>query len=149
MIIEFSVKNFKSIKNEQTLSLLAKKDDTLEKNVIPSPNEEKYNLLKSVIIYGANAHGKSNLIEALSSFIEMILKSTDLKKNENIPEYKPYKLDNKYKNMPITFDIEFISTFDNIRYKYIIEFNKNEILYESLSNFPHKKEVNIFKRERG
>lgn len=148
MIIEFTVKNYKSIKDEQTLSLLASKNNELKENVISSPNEEEYNLLKSVVIYGANAHGKSNIIEALSSFIEMIIHSTDYKKDIDIPVYNPYKLDKNYKTKQTMFDIEFISTFDKIRYKYIVEFNRKEIIYESLSYFPHKKEVNIFIRKK-
>lgn len=76
MIIEFSVKNFRSISDLQTLSFVAtnlkssKENEAIDNNNIFSIGEHK--LLKTVGIYGANASGKSNLIKALEYFCESI-----------------------------------------------------------------------------
>lgn len=80
MIIEFSVKNYRSIKELQTLSFVATK---LDSNREKYPEVDKNNiveydkntgLLKTLGIYGANASGKSNIISALHYFIEAIRK---------------------------------------------------------------------------
>ena len=56
MLIEFTVENFRSFKEKQTFSLLASKDkDLIEQN---SFKINKYDLLKTAIVYGANASGK-------------------------------------------------------------------------------------------
>mgnify|MGYP006305914023 CR=1 FL=1 len=66
MIIDFTLKNFKSFKDEQTLSMLAMNSkDEHPGNVFTSPKEKKISLLKTAVIYGANASGKSNLIRAM------------------------------------------------------------------------------------
>ena len=62
MLIEFSVKNFRSIKDKMTLSLLASSDHTHEDQLILEGNKR---LLPVAVLYGANASGKSNLLRAL------------------------------------------------------------------------------------
>lgn len=72
MLIKFSVENFLSFADKQTLDLTAIK--TLKERLIEntfSVNEEK--LLKSAVIYGANASGKSNLINAINFFAQFII----------------------------------------------------------------------------
>lgn len=73
MIVEFSVKNFRSIKELQTLSFSATKLDSnqekypdIDRNNIVI--EDGIRLLKTVGIYGANASGKSNIVRALEYF---------------------------------------------------------------------------------
>ncbi|MCE5269398.1 MAG: AAA family ATPase, partial [Planctomycetaceae bacterium] len=61
MLISFSVENFRSFAEEQTLSLEAAKDDTHRDHVV---DRGKFSLLKSIAIYGSNASGKSNLLRA-------------------------------------------------------------------------------------
>jgi AAA15 family ATPase/GTPase len=66
MLIEFRVKNFRSLRDEQTLSLVADKDKSLqESNTMPSGIKAAPTLLRSMAIFGPNAGGKSNLIKAL------------------------------------------------------------------------------------
>ena len=76
MIVEFSVKNFRSIHTLQTISFLStnlkSSDDNklVDVNNIVSDNGTK--LLKTIGIYGANASGKSNIVKALEFFCEAI-----------------------------------------------------------------------------
>ncbi|VVH66453.1 hypothetical protein BSPLISOX_1109, partial [uncultured Gammaproteobacteria bacterium] len=69
MLLEFSVTNFRSIKEKQTLSLLKTKKNELENNftAIPLSTGKNLDVLNSAVIYGANASGKSNLIKALGA----------------------------------------------------------------------------------
>ena len=67
MLVEFRVKNFRSFKDEQVLSLVATKDNGLESNKIFTLRKDIPFLLRSAVIYGANASGKSNLLKAMAS----------------------------------------------------------------------------------
>ena len=66
MLVEFRVKNFRSFKEEQVLSLVATKDKSLENNKISTLRKDIPFLLRSAVIYGANASGKSNLLKAMA-----------------------------------------------------------------------------------
>lgn len=76
MIVEFSVKNFRSISDLQTVSFVAtnlkssKENESVDLNNIVSENGMK--LLKTIGVYGANASGKSNIIKALEFFCDAI-----------------------------------------------------------------------------
>ena len=62
MLLEFSCKNHKSIKNEMLFSLLASKD-TFNDEYLYDYKDLK--ILKSSVVYGANGSGKSNFIDAI------------------------------------------------------------------------------------
>ena len=64
MIIQFTVGNFLSFKEKVTLSMVKSAKHELPENVIKINDD--FELLKSAVVYGANASGKSNLIYALS-----------------------------------------------------------------------------------
>ena len=92
MIIEFSVKNYRSIKDLQTISFRATGlkspagSETDSNNIVTSNG---VSLLKTVGLYGANASGKSNMLMALSYFVQAItLLSIDSKWVE--PLYDPF-----------------------------------------------------------
>ena len=66
MLVEFRVRNFLSLRDEQVLSFVASSDkDRIETNTIPSGDGVVPRLLVSAVVYGANASGKTNLLEAL------------------------------------------------------------------------------------
>ncbi len=78
----------------------------------------------------------------------MIVTSTDLKVGEKIPVYKPFRLDRNTEGIPIRFEIEFIA-LDDIRYRYSIEYTREEIIFEELASFRHKQEAILFQRKKG
>lgn len=149
MLIDFSVKNFRSIKEEQLFSMFAANSisDHIE-NTMKLEHESHISLLKTALIYGANASGKSNVIRALETLASFVVYSTDLKIGEEIPYYVPYKADKNCLNSPTKFEIEFVA-HDKIRYKYTIVFNRQEIEREELSFYPNKQEARLFLREKG
>lgn len=149
MIIDFTVENFKSIKEEQTFSMLASNSkDEHPDNMSQCEKEKNFTLLKTGVIFGANASGKSNLIMAVETFRNFVVDSTDLKLDQDIPYYEPYQLDENNRTSPTMFEIELIGN-DKVRYKYKVLFDKEEIQSEYLVFYPNKQEARLFLRERG
>ncbi|HTA26898.1 MAG TPA: ATP-binding protein [Bacteroidia bacterium] len=150
MIIEFSVQNFRSIYDKVTLSMLASKltgkEATLD-NIFYHENYPNIPLLKSAVIYGANASGKSNVLKSLEFFKDFIIDSTDYKFAQPLP-HEPFRLNRKGPTEPSYFQIDFIAR-DKIRYIYSFKFDENEVVEESLSSFSSRKETRLFFRKKG
>lgn len=144
MLIDFSVENFRSIKEEVFFSLLASKDKSLDNNLITGEKAlKKDRLLRSAVLYGANASGKSNVLNALDYLKDMVVTSS-----HNIPGQKirfyPFKLDEKCLSKPSKFNINFVQ--DGIRYNYKVSFTSEKIIDESLHYYPKGAEATIFER---
>lgn len=99
MLVNFRFKNFKSFYNENNLSLQATKDNELEEINTFNVNETLFNkteqpeLLKSAIIFGSNASGKSNVIKGITYMYNAIMLSSAqqidvIKNNENFAFYE-------------------------------------------------------------
>lgn len=146
MLLELKVKNFKSIRDWQTFSMLAEtKVKEMEETVIKKSDS---NILSSAIIYGRNASGKSNILNAFRAFQYLVLQSADFKVDEKIAAYQPYKLDNEGSKKPVELLLDFIAK-DGIRYVYSIGFGKNEIIYEKLVFYPKLKPALLVDRVYG
>ncbi|HPO63039.1 MAG TPA: ATP-binding protein [Candidatus Kapabacteria bacterium] len=132
MLLEFSVKNILSFKEKVTFSLIAatikEKNEKLIDNIFQI--DGKTSLLKTAAIYGANASGKTNIIEALQSFIEYILmKSKSITENENI-DILPFILNTENEKKPSEFEI-LIKDKDTF-YQYGVVLTTNEVIKEYL-----------------
>ena len=146
MLIEFTVSNFRSIKEPQTLSMLATSLKEHPDNVFQSP-DPNIKLLKTEVIYGANASGKSNLIDGFNVLRELIsmISSNPLTK---LKLWDAFAFDRKVNNLPTTFEIEFFGA-DKVRYNYKIVYDYSSIKYESLFYYPKGKRAKLFEREDG
>ena len=107
MLIQFTVENFKSIKDEQTLSLVKNSANEMSDNYFTSNASATPDLLKTAVIYGANASGKSNLLKALASMNKIIENSFKKKLDESII-LEPFLLDPICRTQPTTFQAVFI-----------------------------------------
>jgi AAA15 family ATPase/GTPase len=140
MIINFSVQNFGSIKDKQTLSFEADRSQHLEDYfIIPSINGLR--LLKLGLIYGANASGKTSILKALDFLRDLVLEPEDKKTSEL--NFNPFLFDQTTPRLPSILSIEFIQ--NETKYFYEIEFNKKAILKEELTNYNPSK-ASVFKR---
>ena len=140
MIINFSVKNFGSIKEKQTLSFVADKSTHLEDAYIIKVG--KHRLLKLALIFGANASGKTTVLQALDFLRDIVLDPLD---NKNLLlKYEPFLFDEKTPTQSSEISIEFYQ--NNIRYGYRIEFIKRAILSEEL-NIYNPKKSNVYTRK--
>jgi len=140
MIINFSVENFGSIKEKQTLSFLANKSDHLEDYYIIEPIKG-LRLNKLALIYGANASGKTTVLKALD-FLRKICTEPFDKKTEKF-DFEPFLFDEDTSNQNTKFELEFVQ--NGIRYFYEVELNKNCIVKERLYNFNPNKAL-VFER---
>lgn len=125
MIQEFSLLNYLSFNEKQTVNFLASSDKTHLDELTYEP-KKGFKILKLMMIYGANASGKSNLLDAIQS-LWMMLITPEEKENSKIRFYRPFKLNT---NKPVEFSIIF--WVDDRKFKYRIEFNETEILYEKM-----------------
>jgi AAA15 family ATPase/GTPase len=155
MVIEFAVSNFRSIKEEKSLKLASVKKFSSEEhqdNIIsPDDNFYKISALKSGVIFGGNASGKSNILKAIKALNYLVKNSMDFKLDKAIKAYEPFKLCSKTNLNPVSFKLDFIAKND-IRYFYFIEFNEHNFLKEELYYYPHSaksRKTVLFKRILG
>lgn len=147
MLLQFSVKNFRTFKEKATLSLVASnydKDTRENENIY---NDPKFNLrlLKSAVIYGANASGKSKLFEALSFMKYFVVSSSkETQKGDKI-DIEPFKLSSETENSPTEFEVIF--THNDVMYRYGFEADKKNVISEWLYYKPKTKEVELFYRD--
>ena len=141
MLIRFSFKNFKSFKNENCLDMEATSLKEHEYNVAKTENGE---YLKVSAIYGANASGKTNVLQAFDYMKKRILVSDDSKKNSPIDEDNIYSF--MINNDPIALEVEILAKNNKI-YKYGFEVLKDTIISEWLFEKRVNKFYAIFERE--
>ena len=128
MLIEFTVGNYRSFKDPVTFSMVAAKltarDKALDENNV-FPLTDKISLLKSCAIYGANASGKSNLVQAFRFMRHFVLNSaTGLRVDEPI-DVDRFRLSTETEDEPSFFEIVFYA--DEKRYRYGFTVDKQKI----------------------
>lgn len=140
MLLELKIKNYRSFKDQITLSM-QKLYDNGNKNLL---NISGVKLLKSMLISGPNASGKSNIIKAVEYITNLIKYSSKYSSNRKI-EYEPFKLDEKTKNQPSEFELTIL--IDGVVYFYSFAVNNKEIVSESLYRKSNRKKILIFTRK--
>lgn len=145
MILSFTVENFRSIRERQSLIFEASADPHLEDSHLIKQDGHK--VLKSAAVYGANASGKSNVINAMIWMRRFVLESMSAKvENPTIP-VEPFRLHTESRNEPSVFEIEFLLA--DIRYRYGFALSKSGIEEEWLYRKAKKgATAKIFTREK-
>ena len=141
MIQELKFKNFKSFKEEVTLSFEATKDQTFEEYhvVEVAPNVR---LLRFAMVYGANASGKSNLLDAIE-----FLHNFFVDKQEDIEDRTgavPFRLDPATPNEPSEFSLKFY--VGATKYWYELKITPKQVISEKLSYYPSVQPKKLFER---
>jgi len=147
MLIEFKVTNFRSIKSTQILSMVAApiKEENLPNNIFSTKIKELPNLMKSVAIYGANAAGKSNLVEAINFVQDFVRDSAkENQAGENIKNIVPFLLDKDNPRSPSEFELLFVA--QEILYEYGFALNNKQVVHEWLFAYPQGKAQRWFER---
>ncbi|MGK0308061.1 MAG: AAA15 family ATPase/GTPase [Urechidicola sp.] len=141
MLIRFTIENFLSFKEKEIFSLIPGRG-TL-KSHHKSKSIKGTSALKTAVVYGANASGKSNLIKAIEFGKELILKGNN---PEQPIKFNGFKLDKKLlkQNSRIEYEIQ----HKNKNYAYGFIFNSKEIIEEWLYEISKKSEKEIFTRDK-
>lgn len=143
MLIEFKVSNYRSIGEEQIMSLIpAPKQKDYINNILISG---RYEGLNAIAIYGANGSGKSNLLLAMGILDDLVHLSSRFSSITKLP-FDPFLLRKGWSEKPTCFEITFI--LDGNKYRYGLEYNQDVIEKEWLYRKASGREVNVFLRER-
>ncbi|MDR0878777.1 MAG: ATP-binding protein [Treponema sp.] len=150
MVVEFSVENFKSFKAKQTFSLVAGKNkELLSENTFEVTKDVR--LLRSAVIYGANASGKSNFFEALTFFFDFAINSgPSLQVGDSIEDVHPFLFSKQTMEEPSTFELLFFlknGESKPIRYRYGFTVNQDKVCEEYLFAILNVQEIELFTRE--
>jgi AAA15 family ATPase/GTPase len=105
----------------------------------------KLAILRSAVIFGPNASGKSNLLRAIQALKWMICSSHKLEEGGDIPPYEPFRLSEKSAHDAVEFAVEFIVP-SGARYYYEVGFTKNRVTNEALYTFPSRQRALVFER---
>ncbi|MYC96166.1 MAG: ATP-binding protein [Caldilineaceae bacterium SB0661_bin_32] len=137
MLIEFSVANYRSFRDEVTFSMVASpikaggaKLD--ERNQFPAPGD--VNLLTSAAIYGANASGKSNLVAAINFMRRFVMTSSNISEVDEGIDVEPFRLSTETDTEPSFFEVVFIA--EEQHYRYGFEVNAERVVAEWLHLVP-------------
>lgn len=135
MLIEFSVANFRSLRDRQTFSLAkAKGDELAETNTFTALAFNEFDLLRSAAIYGPNAGGKSNFLRAMQVMKKIVLESaTSLQRGDKLP-VTPFRLSQAANHAPSEFEATFI--VNQVRYQYGFSATEERIHEEWLLVYP-------------
>jgi uncharacterized protein len=145
MIVDFTVSNFRSFAEEQTLSLVAEGNLLRHRMNYTLTEGDKLAILRTAVVLGANASGKSNLLIALEALRWIVGRSGDRRDGDTIPPYEPNKLLADGMEKPVKIELEFIVP-SGVRYQYKLAFNQDRILVEELYAFPNRQRALIFAR---
>lgn len=144
MLVQFRVRNFMSLRDEQVFSLvvangLKERDDSLLDNVVTVADQ--LSLVKTAVVYGANASGKSNLLHALEYYIDKILYSSA--PGTPAGTYSPFVLDQRSAAEPTLLEAVFVINEETYRYGF--EIQQQTVLAEWLY-IRRKQEAYVFER---
>ena len=126
MLVNFSFKNFRSFRNEMTLSMEATSIQELSDSVVASYGVE---LLPVAVLYGANSSGKSNVLKALKAMRDVLLTSVKLNPKERL-DAEPFSLDLTSMGEPTSFEIQF--TLNGSKFRYGFDYTSESIMAEWL-----------------
>ncbi len=135
MLCQFTVKNFKSIRDEVTFDMQATAISEHEDKIIKDKDGEQF--LPVSAIYGPNGGGKSNVLKALQTLVAKVLRPLYASTNsDNILMFdknvtiEPFVFDEKKKESPTEFEVFFRTNL--AEYRYILYVKREKVVYESL-----------------
>jgi septum formation topological specificity factor MinE len=144
MLLAFNAKNYRSIKDEQSLSLVGTSlkgpHDPINVSVPSAGN----GVLPCAIIYGPNASGKSNLIDAISRLKSLVLESHFAATTDEAIQHDPFLLDEDGNGIETEFKASFI--VGKVRYDLKVSFDSVSIIEETLFSYPEGRRRKLYER---
>ncbi len=145
MLLEFRLGNFRSFKDESAISLIASADKSLRDNTVETGISSLPRAVRSAVVYGPNASGKSNFLRGLLLMRGMVVESASLPPQSTF-NIQPFRLDPETKDRPCLFEVTV--SIDGVRYQYGFEATPNRIMAEWLLVYQTNKSAIWFDRRR-
>lgn len=143
MIQEIKIKNFLSFRDEVVLNLEASNDKFAEDcQVITMGDCAKTRLLRFGIVYGYNASGKTNLLNAFD-FLRFFW-TYDPNSADHGTQIRPFRLNASSPNEPTRFELFFF--VDDVKYYYQLELDSKNVILEKLSYYKSTQPIMLFER---
>ena len=144
MLIEFRVKNYGCLRDEQALSFVPDSDDPtlLESNTFETGVPSVPRLLRTAVIYGPNAGGKSTVLRAFQTMRELVVASSFIETKGKFPV--PFLLDTVSREEPTAFEASFLH--EGQHYQYGFSCLKGRILEEYLFEYRTSRRTTLFER---
>ena len=142
MIIQFTVENFLSFKEPATLSLAAsalKEKQPRSEEIVFELEGTNLSLLKSAVIYGANASGKSNLVKALDFFKWFVINSSKGVQSGESIRVESFRLNRRTEQEPSYFEAVFAD--ETVQYRYGFEVDEKRVHREWLYQKGNKRKL--------
>lgn len=145
MLLEFRVGNYRSIRDEQVLSLVASTDVELaETHLMPTGLKSFPSAVRSAVVYGPNASGKSTLLLALNYMRAVVAESAAVIQPGQTYNVQPFRLDHAFTKAPTTFEMTFL--VDGVRHQYAFAMTPQRFVSESLVVYRTSKPTQWFSR---
>ncbi len=135
MLCQFTVKNYKSIRDEVTFDMQAAAISEHEDRIIKDKDGEMY--LPVSAIYGPNGGGKSNVLEAINTLVAKILRPIYAMVDSEGRAFlqkkiivEPFAFLEEYRESPTEFELFFRT--ETAEYRYILRVKRDVVVYESL-----------------
>lgn len=141
MLLSFSVANFRSFREEQTLSMVAQKRFTDHPEHGISVPDTDLRVLPIAVFYGANGAGKSNLVKALRFAVQLVREG--IAPGSPVP-VQPFRLGG-VEGQPSKFELRFVS--EGKVFGYGFELNSDEVRAEWLDLYEGETACPLFERE--
>ena len=146
MLLRFAVSNHLSIRERQELSLVTSPLKDQEDGLIRCPPSPSGSVLPAIVIYGANASGKSNIVDAISAMRNTVMLShAQGRPGGGVPYIQPFRLDDEGVSTPSSFEIDFV--LNEVRHHYGFEATANEFIAEWLLDYPMGRVRTLFERD--
>ncbi|MBY0579642.1 MAG: ATP-binding protein [Burkholderiales bacterium] len=145
MLLEFRVRNYRSIRNEVVVSFVASTDKKLAETHLASTGIASLpNVLRSAVVYGPNASGKSTLLQSLFYMRAVVAESATIMQPGQTFNFQPFRLDTEYAKQPSEFEITFL--LGGVRHQYGFTLTPERIVDEWLLVYRAPKPQQWFSR---
>ena len=134
MLLRFRVSNHLSFRNLQEVSFVASSLKERKGYLIDCAAKPKYSVVPAAVVYGANASGKSNLVDAMQTMCAMVLRSHTEGDPGGGVARQPFRLDPACLQVGTQFDIDFVS--EGTRYHYGFQASDEAYVSEWLDVYP-------------
>lgn len=144
MLIDFTVENFRSFRDRHTFEMVAAPRDRQHEDTHVFEAPDGTRLLRTALIYGANASGKTNLIAGLNVLAATVLAGRQFDEDTELMGFEPFRLTAETREAASAFEVTFVA--DGIVYEYALSGTRSRITSERLSYFPEGNERKLFTR---